>query len=73
LIVQDWVLRVDLLHERPVLGHYLDVVGVHPEVAGLNKVYEEALAELLIGDKESQLCQQLDCLAVDGLSVEQVP
>ncbi len=60
IVVQDWVLRVDGLYERPELVDEFSVVRVDPEVRREHQVQEEVFAHPGITDQESKLSKQLD-------------
>ena len=65
VIIQNWVLRVDGLDERPILVDKFNIVRIHPKVACEHEVQEEFFREACIVYKESELGEELDRLAVN--------
>ena len=64
-VVEDGVLRVNCLYERPILANQLNVVRVHPKVRRVHEIEEEFFAQLCVIDEKSELGQQLNGLAID--------
>lgn len=63
-IVEHWVLRVDRLDKGPEFGDDLAVMNVHPEIRREHQVQEELLTQSWLIDEESELCDELDGLAI---------
>ena len=65
VVVQDWVLAVDSLDERPEFVYQLNIMRVHPEIRREHQVQEELFTESGVIDQETKLSQQLDGLAIN--------
>lgn len=65
-VVLNWVLRVYHLNKWPKLLDDFNVVCAYPKIGAHDEIFEERLTKSFFLQSNSQFCQDLDSLAVDG-------